>query len=101
MVHDARPRIDRQTCILLVRHDRKQFLHPLVSLRSHDAELGQMCAQCIDHLSTLAHHRVARAMLHQLPCCSAVLICKSASSDAEPRDPDNFGDTLGVNAAQT
>src|SRR6516164_3650080 len=39
----------------------------------HDAELGQMCAQCIDHLGTLAHHQIARAMLHQLPLgCGAV-----------------------------
>jgi hypothetical protein len=26
-----------------------------------------MCAQCIDHLSTLAHQQIARAVLHQLP----------------------------------
>ena len=39
---DARPRIDRQASLPIVRHDREQFLHPAVALRRHDAEFGQM-----------------------------------------------------------
>ena len=86
--NDARPCIDRQTCILLVGHDRKQFLHPLVSLRSHDAELSQMCAQCIDHLSALAHQQIARAMLRQLP----LLLSRLDPHKAHRRTPNRFAD---------
>jgi hypothetical protein len=61
---DARPCIDRQARVLFVRHEREQFFHPFITLCSHDAELGQMRTQCIDHLGTLTHEQIARAMLH-------------------------------------
>jgi hypothetical protein len=57
--------IDRQARILFARNDRQQLLDPFTSLRSHNAELGHMRPQSIDHLGPLPHQKIARSMLHQ------------------------------------
>jgi hypothetical protein len=56
----------------------------------HDAELGQMCAQCIDHLSTLAHQQIARAMLRQLPLLLSLTLANSEQA-YRPRGMRNMG----------
>ncbi len=46
----ARPGIDRQVHILVIRNDRQQLLDALAALWSSNAELGHMGAYGIDQL---------------------------------------------------
>jgi hypothetical protein len=78
------PRIDRRPLITIVRHDRKQFLHPFCQVRSHNADLRKMRPQCIHQLGTPTCHENARAVLHQLTLLLGGLDPHDASSGAEP-----------------
>ena len=65
--HDqACPRIVWQLRIGIICDDRKQLLDPFASLRSYNAEFGQVGSHSIDQLCALAHQKIAGTMLHQL-----------------------------------
>jgi len=69
-IHAAKSRPDRKTVgsatVAAIAVAPMTPMPGMVSSRD-DAELGQMRSQCIDHLGALAHHQIARAVLHQLP----------------------------------
>ena len=85
-------RIGRQALIRIARNDLQQLLDPFAPLRSHNAELGQMRPQGIDHLGPLAHQQIARAMLHQ----PALLLGRFDLHKTHGRASHRLADRLGV-----
>jgi len=63
----------------------------LASLRRHDAELRQVCPQGIDNLGSLPQQKIARAVLHQRPCCSADLTVTNTIAAYDDTTLDNCG----------
>ena len=69
-----------------------QLLEPFAPLRSHNAKLGQMRPQGIDHLGPLPHQKIARSMQHQL----ALLLGRFNLHKTHGRPPHRLADRLRV-----
>jgi hypothetical protein len=68
--------------ITSVSRDLEKLLRPLASDRRHDAELGKMRPDRVDHGSLLANEQMARAMEHQAALPLGRQLCCSGGSSA-------------------